>query len=330
MFTYQQQLAKCKDTTDDYSNIWKSSVWTITDYEELFEDIDRGYIIQSQEANYFIINPDWEEEEEEYENRDDEEEENKCWGNNKCERDEFGCCIVCCECKECIKRIKEEHATLEEEVEDSDDEDCVAHPVYKCDGGCGTIMGSDDDCKRICDDCEEDSDDEEEEIELKVEPPINLWDSLLEQQQKDILKSQSVWKIYFGAVLQDIREPNWREEEKEKKKCRECEVVITKDNIYEPEDFHENCDLCDKCGDYYKECVVCDEWTVEDECYRDKDGDAINLCNVCGDSEYQKIEENVEKINQFVKNYERGEYIGFYSTEIDAIMKFINKFHKRW
>ena len=38
--------------------------------------------------------------------------------------------------------------------EAEDDEDCVAHPVYKCDGGCGTIMGSDDDCKRICDDCD--------------------------------------------------------------------------------------------------------------------------------------------------------------------------------
>ena len=63
MSNYQEQLAKCKDTTEDYSNIWKSSVWTITDYEELFEDIDRGYIIQSQEENYFIINPDWEEEE---------------------------------------------------------------------------------------------------------------------------------------------------------------------------------------------------------------------------------------------------------------------------
>ena len=46
---------------------------------------------------------------------EEEEEENTCWGNNKCERDEFGCCIVCCECKECIKRIKEEHAALEEE-----------------------------------------------------------------------------------------------------------------------------------------------------------------------------------------------------------------------
>ena len=67
MSTYQQQLAKCKDTTDDYSNIWKSSVWTINDYEELFKDIDRGYIIQDPEDIYFIINPDWEEEEEEEE-----------------------------------------------------------------------------------------------------------------------------------------------------------------------------------------------------------------------------------------------------------------------
>jgi len=69
MSTYQQQLAKCKDTNDDYSNIWRSSVWTITDYEELFVDIDRGYIIQSQGwGKCFIINPEWEEEEEEIEN----------------------------------------------------------------------------------------------------------------------------------------------------------------------------------------------------------------------------------------------------------------------
>jgi hypothetical protein len=61
MSTYQQQLAKCKDTTDDYSNIWKNSSWTITDYEELFRDIDRGYIIQDPEDIYFIINPDLEE-----------------------------------------------------------------------------------------------------------------------------------------------------------------------------------------------------------------------------------------------------------------------------
>tara|TARA_R110002126_G_scaffold13523_3_gene58541 strand:+ start:3597 stop:3887 length:291 start_codon:yes stop_codon:yes gene_type:complete len=62
--TYQEQLALCKCETEDYSNIWKSKVWTITDYEELFEDINRGYVIQDPDNNYFILNPDWEEEEE--------------------------------------------------------------------------------------------------------------------------------------------------------------------------------------------------------------------------------------------------------------------------
>ena len=40
---------------------------------------------------------------------------------------------------------------------------------------------------------------------------------------------------------------------------------------------------------------------------------------------FQEIEDNVEKINTFVENYNRGEYIGFYQTEVDAIMKLINK-----
>jgi len=36
---------------------------------------------------------------------------------------------------------------------------CVAHPSYYCDGGCGKKMGEghEDDCKRICSDCDEDS-----------------------------------------------------------------------------------------------------------------------------------------------------------------------------
>ena len=75
MSSYQQQLNKCKDTTDDYSNIWKSKVWTITDYEELFEDIDRGYVIQDPDANYFIINPDWDGEED----SEDDEIKKLCW-----------------------------------------------------------------------------------------------------------------------------------------------------------------------------------------------------------------------------------------------------------
>ena len=73
MTTYQQQLAKCKDTNDVYSNIWRRCVWTITDYEELFRDIDRGYIIQDPEDIYFIINPDWEEEDSD--DSDDEDED---------------------------------------------------------------------------------------------------------------------------------------------------------------------------------------------------------------------------------------------------------------
>ena len=43
-----------------------------------------------------------------------------------------------------------------EEVEE-EEEECDAHPPYRCDGGCGKKMGegNDDECKRICGDCEE-------------------------------------------------------------------------------------------------------------------------------------------------------------------------------
>lgn len=205
MSTYQQQLAKCKDTNEDYSNIWRSSVWTISDYEELFEDIDRGYIIQSQEANYFIINPDWEEEEEDSDDEEEvedseryeeekkqrailhsqsvwkiyfgavlqdirepnwreEEEENKCWGNNKCERDEFGCCIVCCECKECIKRIKEEHVTLEEQEQYKkvcDEEGCET--ILDIDTPIMCYMNNHNGDKTLCRTCYDDGDYKEDD-----------------------------------------------------------------------------------------------------------------------------------------------------------------------
>ncbi len=38
----------------------------------------------------------------------EEAEEGKCYDGEKCQPDEFGCCIVCCECKSCIKRLEEE------------------------------------------------------------------------------------------------------------------------------------------------------------------------------------------------------------------------------
>ena len=30
-----------------------------------------------------------------------------CWDNKICQPDEFGCCVVCCECKECIKNLQQ-------------------------------------------------------------------------------------------------------------------------------------------------------------------------------------------------------------------------------
>tara|TARA_B110001450_G_scaffold212869_1_gene205028 strand:- start:30 stop:542 length:513 start_codon:yes stop_codon:yes gene_type:complete len=53
-----------------------------------------------------------------------------------------------------------------------------------------------------------------------------------EKKQIDILKSQSVWKIYFGAVLQDIREPNWREEEEEEDRPTWEDLVGYSTGIY--------------------------------------------------------------------------------------------------
>ena len=64
MVSYQEQLAKCKSSTEEYNTIWKNKEWTIKDYEDLFADIERGYIIQGDfdtHHNYFIINPAFEE-----------------------------------------------------------------------------------------------------------------------------------------------------------------------------------------------------------------------------------------------------------------------------
>jgi len=70
----------------------------------------------------------------------------------------------------------EEQEKTSDDKKKEEEEDSVAHPVYKCDGGCGTIMGSDDDCKRICDDCEDEEefdhlrDAREMYNEIKVKP----------------------------------------------------------------------------------------------------------------------------------------------------------------
>ena len=45
---------------------------------------------------------------------DEEEEATICWDGETCKPDEFGCCVVCCECKACICNLQK----AEEEEED--------------------------------------------------------------------------------------------------------------------------------------------------------------------------------------------------------------------
>ena len=73
-----------------------------------------------------------------------------------------------------------------------------------------------------------------------------------------------------------------------------------------------------------KNCIVCNEWVGNDGLYFDEDNE-MKICQDCGNSEFEDIDENVEKINEFVENYTNGDYIGCNEKEIDAIMKLISK-----
>ena len=105
-YSYQEQLAKCKDPTDDFGNVWRNKNWTIADYEQLFEDIDRGYIIQeTYEGNYFVINEDYEEEK--FMTEKEFYETEKCITEDGKHDVVDGHCLKCCECDSCISRLEE-------------------------------------------------------------------------------------------------------------------------------------------------------------------------------------------------------------------------------
>jgi len=118
--TYQQQLALCKANDLNYNTIWRSKTWTLTDYEEMFEDINRGYIIQENgfDGNYFVLNPDWEPEEysdDEEEEEEEEEKELKTLGYRQQTR--LGECAGCKSiCEECEPLIITKEGVFEEEV----------------------------------------------------------------------------------------------------------------------------------------------------------------------------------------------------------------------
>ena len=56
------------------------------------------------------------------------------------------------------KQIKMSDQTYTEEIcegcgDSLDICESSSHTCYKCDGGCGKVMGSNDNCIRICEDC---------------------------------------------------------------------------------------------------------------------------------------------------------------------------------
>ena len=58
---------------------------------------------------------------EEEEDEEGTEEETICWDGETCKPDEFGCCVVCCECKACICNLQKAEDEEEEEEEEEDE-----------------------------------------------------------------------------------------------------------------------------------------------------------------------------------------------------------------
>ena len=130
--------------------------------------------------------------------------------------------------------------------------------------------------------------------------------------------SQSVWKIYFGAALQDIREPNWREEEEEEDhiKCDRCNANTYRSHQKYPDtwqyDYMAFCKDCQKemnedsddedtdsedkrDGDYY---IVRHE-----ECVYDKDGEVSEM-DIIYEEEFDHLRDAREMYNEIkVKPY---------------------------
>ena len=64
----------------------------------------------------------------------------------------------------CTYHLEIDEATQEMLENFRPEDTALAHQPYYCDGGCGKKVGEahDDDCKRICDDCEEKEEEEED------------------------------------------------------------------------------------------------------------------------------------------------------------------------
>jgi hypothetical protein len=60
-----EQLERIINKRENYKNIWPHHDWTLEDYKELFEYMDKGWIIQGEVEegdNWLVINPEWDSE----------------------------------------------------------------------------------------------------------------------------------------------------------------------------------------------------------------------------------------------------------------------------
>ena len=167
--------------------------------------------------------------------------------------------------------------------DEEEDEECDAHPPYRCDGGCGKKMGegNDDECKRICGDCEE-----EEEDEVKC--------GICEKKLEDTINCD--YNDDIGEFC--CKEPNclrkfWGDEEKkdeeEEDLCEKCEDIncCTKDELI-------CCMCCEllKCDMFSQNCGKCLKPMCMD-C--DNDERKINGENVCEKCERKKEKKERKK-----------------------------------
>ena len=181
--------------------------------------------------------------------------------------------------------------------DEEEEEECDAHPPYRCDGGCGKKMGqgNDDECKRICGDCEE------EEIYYCCDCCIKL-DGVRDGEEKpDFRCNNCYWEDKEGIDSKNMITPDYRkqeeseeeEEEEEKEYTIEIPVVgLGYCQYYDKEDR-------DKYVVYCKNAV----WKMKgDKTARDMEG---NYCET--ESEAEEEEEDEDKSDEYAECCNCGE-----------------------
>ena len=60
MTRFHEQMKKVRNENEDYNDVFSNDDWTIQDYRDFFWCIEKGYLVQADFKNTFIINEEWE------------------------------------------------------------------------------------------------------------------------------------------------------------------------------------------------------------------------------------------------------------------------------